>query len=113
MFKAVQTSAVRSVYRRENVGSLRSTTTGYRAQVPVIDGEVRIFTKSGLDWTDRVPAIAEAARAVDIRSTILVHAATRLRPRPGGRRRQGPRQSVPIWAAGGLAQDQVHERARD
>jgi bifunctional non-homologous end joining protein LigD len=37
---------------------------GYRAQLKVSDGESRIRTRTGLDWTDRFAAIAEDARAL-------------------------------------------------
>lgn len=48
---------------------------GYRIQVH-IDGHgssrrVRLFTRRGLDWTRRMPAIAEAAAEVPVRSAIL------------------------------------------
>lgn len=34
---------------------------GYRMQLRVQDGEARLFTRKGLDWTDRFPAVIEAA----------------------------------------------------
>jgi bifunctional non-homologous end joining protein LigD len=37
---------------------------GYRAQVRVSDGESRIRTRTGLDWTDRFAAIARDAEAL-------------------------------------------------
>lgn len=37
---------------------------GYRALVAVGGGAARVFTRSGLDWTDRFPGIAEAAAAI-------------------------------------------------
>lgn len=38
---------------------------GYRALVAVGGGEARVYTRSGLDWTDKFPGIAEAAAATD------------------------------------------------
>lgn len=38
---------------------------GYRALVAVGGGDARVFTRSGLDWTDKFPGIAEAAAAID------------------------------------------------
>lgn len=44
---------------------------GYRALIAA-DGEaVRIYTRSGLDWTDRYPAIAAAIAALDLPATLL------------------------------------------
>jgi bifunctional non-homologous end joining protein LigD len=37
---------------------------GYRCLLAIGDGEARIYTRSGLDWTDRFPEIAEAARVL-------------------------------------------------
>jgi bifunctional non-homologous end joining protein LigD len=37
---------------------------GYRAQLRVLDGEARIRTRRGLDWTARFAAIAKAAKAL-------------------------------------------------
>ena len=34
---------------------------GYRVLVAVGDGRARVFTRTGLDWTDKFPGIAEAA----------------------------------------------------
>ncbi len=35
---------------------------GYRIQMRIVDGEVTLKTRKGLDWTDRYPAIATAAK---------------------------------------------------
>ena len=44
---------------------------GYRALIAA-DGEaVRIYTRSGLDWTARYPAIAAAVAALDLPATLL------------------------------------------
>ncbi|HVE23067.1 MAG TPA: DNA ligase D [Acidocella sp.] len=44
---------------------------GYRALIAA-DGEaVRIYTRSGLDWTDRYPAIAAAVAALGLPATLL------------------------------------------
>jgi bifunctional non-homologous end joining protein LigD len=37
---------------------------GYRMQLHVQQGQARLFTRSGLDWTDKFPAIARAAAAL-------------------------------------------------
>jgi len=37
---------------------------GYRAQVAVAEGRAKVFTRSGLDWTDKFPGIAAAAAAI-------------------------------------------------
>jgi bifunctional non-homologous end joining protein LigD len=44
---------------------------GYRLMVPIHEGEVRLLTRNGFDWTDRFPTIAEAARALPVRSSYL------------------------------------------
>ncbi|RDE04932.1 DNA ligase D [Sphingomonas aracearum] len=38
---------------------------GYRALVAVANGVARVHTRSGLDWTDKFPGIAEAAAKID------------------------------------------------
>ncbi|WP_315763700.1 DNA ligase D [Sphingomonas sp. Y38-1Y] len=38
---------------------------GYRALIAAGGRTARIYTRSGLDWTDKFPAIAEAAAAID------------------------------------------------
>ena len=44
---------------------------GYRCLLAIADGKARIYTRSGLDWTDRFPEIAAAARALPVRSALL------------------------------------------
>src|SRR5215210_7637404 len=44
---------------------------GYRAQCHVHAGHVRIFTRRGLDWSDRMPAIRAALEALQVDSLIL------------------------------------------
>ena len=44
---------------------------GYRAQIAVAGGIARVFTRSGLDWTDKFPEIAQAAAALDVESALL------------------------------------------
>lgn len=44
---------------------------GYRAMVAVGGGKARVFTRSGLDWTDKFGAIADAAAALDIGSALI------------------------------------------
>jgi bifunctional non-homologous end joining protein LigD len=44
---------------------------GYRLQVAIGGGEVRIYTRSGLDWTQKFPEIVDAARALPCKSALL------------------------------------------
>jgi len=44
---------------------------GYRLHVHIEQGGVRILTRGGYDWTDRFPAIAEAARALGPTTMII------------------------------------------
>lgn len=44
---------------------------GYRILVVVEDGAARVLTRSGLDWTDRFPSIAEACAGLPVRSAVL------------------------------------------
>ncbi|EGY01081.1 DNA ligase D [Nitrospirillum viridazoti Y2] len=44
---------------------------GYRAVVAVSGQEVRIHTRSGLDWTDRFPTIVRALAALDLPPVLL------------------------------------------
>ncbi len=49
---------------------------GYRAQLQVNDGKVRVYTRTGLDWTERFAPIAEAAKALAGRQLIMDGEAT-------------------------------------
>ena len=44
---------------------------GYRCQVLIEPGRVRVFTRNGHDWTERFPSIARAVRAMECKSAIL------------------------------------------
>ncbi|WP_205602575.1 non-homologous end-joining DNA ligase [Chelativorans alearense] len=44
---------------------------GYRALSAVSGSKVRIYTRSGLDWTDRFHAIADALAELDLRGVLL------------------------------------------
>ncbi|KTT73860.1 DNA ligase D [Sphingomonas endophytica] len=44
---------------------------GYRALVAVGGGTAKVFTRSGLDWTDKFPGIAEAAAALPATSALV------------------------------------------
>ena len=44
---------------------------GYRAIVAIAGNNARIFTRSGLDWTEKFPEIAAAASALDIGSALI------------------------------------------
>jgi bifunctional non-homologous end joining protein LigD len=44
---------------------------GYRALVASASGRSRLYTRSGLDWTDRFPRIAEAVAQLPMRSVLV------------------------------------------
>ncbi|HEX8535242.1 MAG TPA: DNA ligase D [Allosphingosinicella sp.] len=44
---------------------------GYRCLLSVGDGEAKVYTRSGLDWSDKFPEIAEAARRLQCESALL------------------------------------------
>ena len=44
---------------------------GYRCLLALAGGEARIYTRTGLDWTDKFPEIAAAAAAIDCGSALL------------------------------------------
>jgi bifunctional non-homologous end joining protein LigD len=44
---------------------------GYRLMVRIDHGQVTIPTRQGHDWTDRFPAIREAAKALPVRTVLL------------------------------------------
>jgi bifunctional non-homologous end joining protein LigD len=44
---------------------------GYRALIAADGADVRIFTRSGLDWTAKFPQIAKAAAALRLQDTLL------------------------------------------
>lgn len=44
---------------------------GYRLQAHVVDGEARLLTRSGLDWTGRFPSLAKALSKLKVRSAII------------------------------------------
>jgi bifunctional non-homologous end joining protein LigD len=44
---------------------------GYRVLVAVGGGKARVFTRSGLDWTEKFPGIAQAAAALDVESALI------------------------------------------
>ena len=44
---------------------------GYRAQIAVDGGAATVFTRSGLDWTDKFAAIARATAALDCDSALI------------------------------------------
>jgi bifunctional non-homologous end joining protein LigD len=44
---------------------------GYRCQLAVGEGRVKIHTRSGLDWTHKFPEIAEAARKLRLDAALL------------------------------------------
>ncbi|MBB4152715.1 bifunctional non-homologous end joining protein LigD [Sphingomonas jinjuensis] len=44
---------------------------GYRTLIAVAGGTAKVFTRSGLDWTDKFARIAEAAAALPVRSALI------------------------------------------
>ncbi|MGE0499380.1 MAG: DNA ligase D [Rhizobiaceae bacterium] len=44
---------------------------GYRALIAISDGMAKVFTRSGLDWTEKFPDIAEAASRLSTAGTLL------------------------------------------
>ena len=44
---------------------------GYRCLLAIGGGEAKVYTRSGLDWSDKFPEIAEAARAIEVGSALL------------------------------------------
>jgi bifunctional non-homologous end joining protein LigD len=51
---------------------------GYRAQLHIHDGRVRVFSRSGYDWTQQFAQIARAAEALSARDLIIDGEATAL-----------------------------------
>jgi bifunctional non-homologous end joining protein LigD len=44
---------------------------GYRLQIHVNSGRVRLYTMTGVDWTERFPLIEEAAGRLKVKSAII------------------------------------------
>jgi len=44
---------------------------GYRVMIAVAGGKVTIHSRSGLDWTDKFPGIAEAAATLKLKSALI------------------------------------------
>jgi bifunctional non-homologous end joining protein LigD len=44
---------------------------GYRALVAVAGGKAKVFTRTGLDWSDKFPGIAAAAAALPVDSALI------------------------------------------
>jgi len=44
---------------------------GYRIIAAVDGGQVRLWTRNGLDWTDRMPAVANAFKTLDVWTAML------------------------------------------
>jgi bifunctional non-homologous end joining protein LigD len=44
---------------------------GYRCQLALGGGRAKVYTRSGLDWSDRFPEIVEAARGLEVGSALL------------------------------------------
>jgi len=44
---------------------------GYRALVSVAGGKAKVFTRNGLDWTDKFPGVAAAAAELPVKSALI------------------------------------------
>ena len=44
---------------------------GYRTLTAVAAGKAKVFTRSGLDWTDKFPGVADAAAALPVGSALI------------------------------------------
>jgi bifunctional non-homologous end joining protein LigD len=44
---------------------------GYRALIAIARGKAKVFTRSGLDWTDKFQAIADAAAKLPVESALI------------------------------------------
>ncbi len=44
---------------------------GYRAEIAIANGQAKVFTRSGLDWTEKFPGIAEAAAKLPVASALI------------------------------------------
>src|SRR5439155_26401451 len=44
---------------------------GYRVQVHIESGKVALLTRTGLDWTDRFPAIAKAVMSLPVKAALI------------------------------------------
>jgi bifunctional non-homologous end joining protein LigD len=44
---------------------------GYRALIAIGGGKAKVFTRSGLDWSDKFPGIAEAAASLPVGSALI------------------------------------------
>ena len=44
---------------------------GYRLQIHLRDGRVRLFTRTGVDWSDRYPWIVEDAARLPVKQAII------------------------------------------
>ena len=53
---------------------------GYRAQLHIHDGRVKVFSRSGYDWTEQYSQIARAAEALSARELIIDGEATVVAP---------------------------------
>jgi ATP-dependent DNA ligase I len=63
--------SVASALERTSPAAIEWKLDGARVQIHVLDGSVRVFTRSLDDITDRVPELVEIARALPVRSVVL------------------------------------------
>ena len=63
-----------TVAERPPIGSLwvhEIKHDGYRLQIHLRDGRVRLFTRTGVDWSDRYPWIVEDAARLPVKQAII------------------------------------------
>ncbi|MCC7252445.1 non-homologous end-joining DNA ligase [Hyphomicrobium sp.] len=44
---------------------------GYRLEARIVNGDVRLLTRSGLDWTGRFPSIAKALKGLKVKNALI------------------------------------------
>lgn len=44
---------------------------GYRALVAIANGKAKVFTRTGLDWTDKFPGVAAAAAKLPVKTALI------------------------------------------
>ena len=57
--------------RRTENGTPMLEGMGYRSQVVIERGQVRVFSRNGHDWSDRYPGIVRAAAKLPCKSAII------------------------------------------
>ena len=44
---------------------------GYRIVATIVDGDVRLWSRNGIEWTQKVPELAAAVRSLKLKSAQL------------------------------------------